>query len=55
MEKDKSQTVLNILKRLAHVLGTEIKNRRLEIPSTFGKGYCTVFVFNEHIRMLIMK
>lgn len=34
-------------------MGTEIKNRRLEIPEKFGKGYCTGFVFNEHIRMLI--
>jgi len=30
-----------------------VKNRRLEIPEKFGKGYCTGFVFNEHIRMLI--
>jgi len=53
MEKDKQQTVPNVLKRLAHLLGTEVKNRRLEIPEKFGKGYCAGFVFNEHIRMLI--
>jgi AraC-like DNA-binding protein len=53
MEKDKQQTIPNVLKRLAHLMGTEIKNRRLEIPEKFGKGYCTGFVFNEHIRMLI--
>jgi AraC-like DNA-binding protein len=53
MEKDKQQTIPNVLKRLAHLLGTEIKNRRLEIPEKFGKGYCAGFVFNEHLRMLI--
>lgn len=53
MERDKEQTVPNILKRLAHSLGTEVKNGRLEIPEKFGQGYCTGFVFNEHIRMLI--
>lgn len=47
------QAVPNILKRLAILLGTEIKNKRLEIPKQFGTGYCTGFVFNEHIRMLI--
>jgi AraC-like DNA-binding protein len=53
MEKDKQQTVPNVLKRLAQLLGTEINNRRLDIPEKFGKGYCAGFVFNEHIRMLI--
>ncbi|MDR3653385.1 MAG: AraC family transcriptional regulator [Paludibacter sp.] len=53
MEKDKQQTVPNVLKRLAQLLGTEVKNRRLEIPEKFGKGYCSGFIFNEHIRMLI--
>jgi AraC-like DNA-binding protein len=36
------------------MLGTEVQNRRLEIPEKFGKGYCAGFVFNEHIRMLIL-
>ena len=53
MKKDQLQTVPNILKRLAYLMRTEIKNRRLEIPGKFGKGFCTGFVFNEHIRMLI--
>lgn len=53
MEKDRQHTVPNVLKRLAHLLGTEVKNRRLEIPEKFGTGYCAGFVFNEHIRMLI--
>jgi len=53
MEKDKKHTVPNVLYGLAHLLGTEVKNRRLEIPQKFGSGYCAGFVFNEHIRMLI--
>lgn len=51
---DKQQTVPNVLKRLALLLETEINNRRLDIPEKFGKGYCAGFVFNEHIRMLIL-
>ncbi len=53
MENDKQQTEPKVLKRLAHLLGTEVKNWRLEIPEKFGRGYCTGFVFNEYIRMLI--
>lgn len=53
MNKDRSQTVPNVLKRLALLLGTEVKDRRLEIPEKFGTGYCVGFVFNEHIRLLI--
>ena len=49
----KSQSIPNILITLAHHLGTKVKNRRLEIPKKFGKGYCVGFVFNEHIRMII--
>jgi AraC-like DNA-binding protein len=45
---------MNILNKLADLLKTEVKNRRLDIPAAFGKGYCTGFVFNEHIRMIIM-
>ncbi|AOW09335.1 helix-turn-helix transcriptional regulator [Flavobacterium gilvum] len=53
MKKDKQETIPKILKKLAQLLGTEVKNRRLEIPEKFGKGYCTGFIFNEHIRMII--
>ncbi|MES2417481.1 MAG: AraC family transcriptional regulator [Bacteroidota bacterium] len=52
MKKD-DHTVPNVLKKLAHLLGTEVEHRRLEIPPQFGSGYCTGFIFNEHIRMLI--
>jgi len=54
MKNDKQQTEPNVLKSLALLLGTEVKNRRLEIPEEFGRGYCAGFVFNEHIRMLIL-
>lgn len=53
MKKNEQQTVPNILIRFAHLLGTEVKNRRLEIPKKFGRGYCAGFVFNDYIRMLI--
>jgi AraC-like DNA-binding protein len=53
MEKDNRQAVPNVLKRFARLLGAEVKNRRLEIPEKFGKGYCAGFVFSEHIRMFI--
>lgn len=53
MGKDKRQTAPNILIRFADIMGTELRNGRLEIPEKFGRGYCTGFVFNEHIRMII--
>jgi AraC-like DNA-binding protein len=54
VEKVNQESMLNILKTLAHLLGTDVKNGRVEIPEMFGKGYCAGFVFNEYIRMLIM-
>lgn len=45
--------VPGILIRLAERLGTELKQGRLDIPERFGRGYCTGFVFNSHIRLLI--
>lgn len=53
MNANELQTVPRVLKRLADLLGTEVINRRLDIPETFGKGYCIGFVFNEYIRLLI--
>ena len=53
MEKEKKQTVPEVIYGFAKLLGTEIKNRRLKIPEKFGKGYCAGFVFNEHIRMIV--
>ncbi|CAI9684996.1 helix-turn-helix transcriptional regulator [Elizabethkingia anophelis] len=46
-------TVPKIIELFANLLGTEIENRKLEIPDRFGKGYCRGFVFNKHIRMII--
>jgi len=54
MEKHKPQTEPGVLKKFAQFLGTEVKSWRVEIPEKFGKGYCVGFVFNEHIRMLIL-
>jgi len=53
MDSPPQQAIPNILIRLAHLLGTEIKDRKLEIPAKFGKGYCEGYIFNEHIRMFI--
>jgi AraC-like DNA-binding protein len=50
---NKKQTELPILGQFARLLGTEVKNRRLEIPKKFGQGYCAGYAFNKHIRMLI--
>lgn len=46
-----SGTIPNTLLKLAEAMGTEVKNRKLDIPAGFGSGYCIGFVFNEHIRM----
>ena len=54
MENNYHHTEPNVLKKFALLLGTEVKNSRLEIPEQFGKGYCAGYVFNEHIRMLIL-
>ncbi|WP_337965442.1 AraC family transcriptional regulator [uncultured Flavobacterium sp.] len=47
------QTVPNVLKAFAHLLSTEIKDWKLEIPEKFGRGYCIGFRFNTNIRMII--
>ncbi|MBT1690102.1 helix-turn-helix domain-containing protein [Dawidia soli] len=54
MEADGQQTVPDILWRFARLLGTDVKERRLEIPEKFGTGYCEGYVFNDQIRMLIL-
>jgi len=53
MNRKQRQITPNVLTKLAHLLGTEVKDRRLIIPEKFGKGYCIGFVFNEHIRIII--
>ncbi|GAA4800518.1 AraC family transcriptional regulator [Olivibacter ginsenosidimutans] len=54
MQQNKHPTVPSVFVKFAHLLGTQIKNGRIEIPEKFGKGYCAGFVLNEHIRMLIL-
>ncbi|KQS30831.1 AraC family transcriptional regulator [Dyadobacter sp. Leaf189] len=53
MEEDKQSTIPKVLIGLAHRLGTEVKNWRLDIPQKFGSGYCAGFEFNEFIRLII--
>jgi len=47
------QTEPSILNTFARLLGTELHEGRLKIPAEFGEGYCTGFVFNKFIRMMI--
>lgn len=49
-----SKHTQTVLYNFAQLLGTTVKNGRLEIPEKFGKGYCRGLVFNEHIRILIL-
>lgn len=53
MKKEIQQADPNVLLKFAHLLGTEVKDGRLEIPPKYGRGYCTGYVFNEQIRILI--
>ncbi|MBS1781392.1 MAG: helix-turn-helix transcriptional regulator [Bacteroidetes bacterium] len=53
MSTNKQQTIPKVLLELARSLHTKLKNRKLEIPEKFGNGYCSGFVFNEQMRMLI--
>ncbi|NIF06116.1 helix-turn-helix transcriptional regulator [Chryseobacterium sp. Tr-659] len=52
MEENET-TIPGILKKFADIMGTQIKNRKLEIPAQFGNGYCMGYIFNKNIRMLI--
>jgi len=47
------QTIPEILTRFAALLGTTVENNRLTIPETLGSGYCSGYVLNDHIRILI--
>lgn len=53
MGYNQQQTEPVILRKLAHLLGTEVKNHRLDIPAEYGSGYCSGFVFNAHMRMYV--
>lgn len=54
MGRGKIQKETDILEKLAVLLETKVKNRRVIIPEKFGRGYLARFIFNEHIRMLIV-
>ena len=54
MEQSKQDTTPKVLTRFADLLGTEVRRHRVDILEKFGKGYCMGFVFNAHIRMLIL-
>ncbi|SFO46282.1 AraC-type DNA-binding protein [Chitinophaga sp. YR627] len=53
MGYNQQQTEPVILRKLAHLLGTAVKNNRLDIPAEYGSGYCSGFVFNAHMRMFV--
>lgn len=54
MQQDYPPNTPEALRHFAKTLGVPISHNRITIPQEFGKGYCTGFTFNEHIRMLIM-
>ncbi|MDR6197998.1 AraC family transcriptional regulator [Siphonobacter sp. SORGH_AS_0500] len=47
-------TIPKVLASLALRLNTEVKNHSVEIPADQGSGYCTGYVFTEHLRLLIL-
>lgn len=49
-----NKTVPRVIETLAQLIGSKVKNNRLDIPEQFGRGYCAGFVFNAHIQMLIL-
>lgn len=53
MGYSQQQTEPVILRKLAHLLGTEVNNNRLDIPPQYGSGYCSGFVFNAYMRMFV--
>ena len=53
MEQTEKQSVPDVLIKFAGLLGTTLNGHTLNIPEEFGTGYCSGFVFNEHIRMII--
>ncbi|MDQ0109825.1 AraC-like DNA-binding protein [Chitinophaga terrae (ex Kim and Jung 2007)] len=54
MKKGKQPTEPAVLQAFARLLGTKLRNGRMKIPEPYGQGYCRGYVFNEHIRMLIL-
>lgn len=54
MINDRQHTDYGILRDLAKQLGADVKNHRVDIPVEYGSGYCTGYVFNKHISMVIL-
>jgi AraC-like DNA-binding protein len=54
MKSNQLHTVPGIIQQLAHLLGTTVKKHRLDIPKKYGRGYCAGYIFNEHIRMMVL-
>ncbi|ASZ13274.1 AraC family transcriptional regulator [Chitinophaga pendula] len=50
----KSRHLPKVLQVFAEALGAAVSGHTLLIPEEFGRGYCSGFIFNAHIRMLIM-
>ena len=42
-----------VLNRFASLLGTQVKDGRVEIPQKFGSGYCSGFILNKYIRLFV--
>ena len=51
--EDVIDTIPRVLHKLAERLQTKIDGHTLRIPERFGTGYCTGFVFNDNVRILI--
>lgn len=47
------QTIPQVLIKFAQALGTNLNDHRLVIPEKSGSGYCSGFVFNKYLRLLI--
>jgi len=46
--------VPKVLIQLAEAMNIEVVDWHLAIPPAYGEGYCKGYVFNEHIRMLVL-
>ena len=48
-----AQSIPNVLIKFAESLGVELTTNKLDIPAQFGSGYCSGYVFNKNMRVLI--
>lgn len=54
MRQDSFYGVPKVLIQLAEAMNTSVVDWQLVIPPAYGEGYCQGYVFNEHIRMLVL-